>query len=84
MSGRRVEGLEQGVVDREQKKEKDGEKRLDCPFCELYASEIGVTNGPYKDALYFSIHSYLEGHKLTRKGKQNEVDPKSDGFVAYP
>jgi hypothetical protein len=35
-----------------------------CPFCDLYLSEIGINNGTYKDKLFFSVHSNLESHKL--------------------
>jgi hypothetical protein len=57
----------------------DSEETKNCPFCELYVSEIGVKNGAYLDMLYFSIHSNLENHKLdeipsTRKRRNSTTD----------
>ncbi len=63
---------------------RDSEETQDCPFCDLYVSEIGVKNGTYRDMLYFSIHSNLENHKLdeitkTRKRRNSTTDSTVKG-----
>jgi hypothetical protein len=60
---------------------RDSDKRIDdyqCPFCELYWSEIGIKNCSEKDALYFSIHAELENHQITRRQPKKKIPPRND------
>jgi hypothetical protein len=65
--GRAVDGMEENLKVRF--------PEVDCPFCMLYVTEIGLKNGAFRDALYFSIHSNLESHKpeniLNQRKKRN-------------